>query len=41
MVRQWLVQTVAPEKVETSDGVSQVRGDEPAARVGAGLHRTP
>jgi hypothetical protein len=28
-------------KVETVDGVFQVRDDEPTPRVGAGLHRTP
>jgi hypothetical protein len=28
-------------KVETAGGVFQVREDEPALRVGAGLHRTP
>jgi hypothetical protein len=28
-------------KVETAGGVFQVREDEPAPRVGAGLHRTP
>jgi hypothetical protein len=28
-------------KVETTGGVFQVREDEPDARVGAGLHRTP
>jgi hypothetical protein len=28
-------------KVETAGGVFQVRQDEPAPRVGAGLHRTP
>jgi len=27
--------------VETSGGVFQVREDEPAPQVGAGLHRTP
>jgi hypothetical protein len=27
--------------VETVGGVFQVRDDEPAPRVGAGLHRTP
>ena len=31
----------ATSKVETAGGVFQVRDDEPAARVGAGLHRTP
>jgi hypothetical protein len=28
-------------KVETAEGVFRVRDDEPAPRVGAGLHRTP
>jgi hypothetical protein len=28
-------------KVETAGGVYQVREDEPEARVGAGLHKTP
>ena len=28
-------------KVEPTGGVFQVREDEPAPRVGAGLHRTP
>jgi len=28
-------------KVETAGGVFQVREDDPAPRVGAGLHRTP
>jgi hypothetical protein len=28
-------------KVETGGGVFQVREDEPAPRIGAGLHRTP
>jgi hypothetical protein len=28
-------------RVETADGVFQVRDDDPAPRVGAGLHRTP
>jgi hypothetical protein len=28
-------------KVETTGGVFQVREDEPEARVGAGLHKTP
>jgi hypothetical protein len=31
----------AGSKVETAGGVFQVREDEPAPRVGAGLHRTP
>jgi hypothetical protein len=28
-------------KVETAEGVFQAREDEPEARVGAGLHKTP
>jgi len=28
-------------KVEIAGGVFQIREDEPAPRVGAGLHRTP
>ena len=28
-------------KVETAEGVFRVRNDEPAPRIGAGLHRTP
>jgi hypothetical protein len=28
-------------KVETAEGVFRVRDDEPAPRIGAGLHRTP
>jgi hypothetical protein len=28
-------------KIETARGVFQVRADEPAPRVAAGLHRTP
>jgi hypothetical protein len=31
----------AGAKVETAGGVFHVREDEPAPRVGAGLHRTP
>jgi len=31
----------AGSKVETTGGVFQVREDEPAPRIGAGLHRTP
>jgi hypothetical protein len=31
----------AGAKVETAGGVFQVREDEPAPRIGAGLHRTP
>jgi hypothetical protein len=36
-VARWCVGS----KVETTGGVFQVREDEPAPRVGAGLHRTP
>jgi hypothetical protein len=36
-VARWCVAA----KVETTGGVFQVREDEPAARVGAGMHRTP
>ena len=36
-VARWCVGS----KVETAHGVFQVREDEPAPRVGAGLHRTP
>jgi hypothetical protein len=31
----------AGSKVETAGGVFHVREDEPAPRLGAGLHRTP
>ena len=31
----------ASSKVETAGGVFRVRDDDPAPRVGAGLHRTP
>ena len=31
----------AGSKVETAGGVFQVRDDEPAPQIGAGLHRTP
>ena len=31
----------AGSKAETAGGVFQVRENEPAPRVGAGLHRTP
>ena len=31
----------AGSRVETAGGMFQVREDEPAPRVGAGLHRTP
>jgi len=36
-VARWCVGST----VETAGGVFQVREDEPAPRVGAGLHRTP
>ena len=36
-VARWCVGS----KVETAGGVFQVREDEPAPRIGAGLHRTP
>ena len=36
-VARWCVGS----KVETTGGLFQVREDEPAPRVGAGLHRTP
>jgi len=36
-VARWCVGS----KVETAGGVFQVREDDPAPRVGAGLHRTP
>jgi hypothetical protein len=36
-VARWCVGS----KAETTGGVFQVREDEPAPRVGAGLHRTP
>jgi hypothetical protein len=36
-VARWCVGS----KVQTAGGVFQVREDEPAPRVGAGLHRTP
>ena len=36
-VARWCVEA----KVETASGVFQVREDELAPRVGAGLHRTP
>jgi hypothetical protein len=36
-VARWYVGS----KIETAGGVFQVRQDEPAPRVGAGLHRTP
>jgi hypothetical protein len=36
-VARWCVRA----KVETTGGVFQVRDDEPEARVGAGLHKTP
>ena len=31
----------AESKVETEGGVFRIREDEPAPRIGAGLHRTP
>src|ERR1700749_3298940 len=31
----------AASRVETEGGVFRIRDDEPAARIGAGLHRTP
>ena len=31
----------AGSRVETKDGVFRIRDDEPAPRIGAGLHRTP
>ena len=31
----------AVSRVETADGVFSIREDQPAPRVGAGLHRTP
>jgi hypothetical protein len=31
----------AASKVETEGGVFRIREDEPASRIGAGLHRTP
>jgi hypothetical protein len=31
----------AGSKVETKNGVFRIRDDEPAPRIGAGLHRTP
>jgi hypothetical protein len=37
LVARWCVGS----KAETAGGVFQVREDEPAPRVGAGLHRTP
>jgi hypothetical protein len=36
-VARWCVGS----KAETAGGVFQVREDEPAPRIGAGLHRTP
>lgn len=36
-VARWCV----GHKVETAEGVFRVRADEPTARIGAGLHRTP
>jgi hypothetical protein len=37
IVARWCVGA----KVETAEGVFRVRDDEPAPRVGAGLHRAP
>jgi hypothetical protein len=37
LVARWYVGS----KVETTGSVFQVREDEPAPRIGAGLHRTP
>ena len=31
----------ATSKIETQGGVYRIRDDEPAPRIGAGLHRTP
>jgi hypothetical protein len=31
----------AGSRIETEGGVFRIRDDEPAARIGAGLHRTP
>ena len=31
----------AGSRVEADGGVFRIRGDEPAPRIGAGLHRTP
>ena len=39
--RAFVAQWCAGSKVETTGGVFQVREDEPAPRIGAGLHRTP
>jgi hypothetical protein len=36
-VAQWC----AGSRVETDGGVVRLRDDEPARRIGAGLHRTP
>lgn len=36
-VARWCVRS----KAETTGGVFQLREDEPAPRVGVGLHRTP
>jgi hypothetical protein len=36
-VARWCV----GDRIEAAGGVFQVRQDEPAPRVGAGLHRTP
>jgi hypothetical protein len=37
----FVVRWCAGAKVETVGGVFRVREDEPGARVGAGLHKTP
>jgi hypothetical protein len=37
----FLARWCASAKVETASGVFHVREDEPAPRIGAGLHRTP
>jgi hypothetical protein len=31
----------AASRIETEGGVFRIRDDEPAERIGAGLHRTP
>ena len=36
-VARWCARSIA----ETKDGVFRIRDDEPAPRIGAGLHRTP
>jgi hypothetical protein len=37
LVARWC----ASSKIETEGGVFRIRADEPAPRIGAGLHRTP